>query len=154
MTGVPAMPDNAMLPKRASAAADGPLRPKILDIITLLAPFMRADPDAGRSSACFRLSLRLAPFPRQPLPHRHEVVGREELGREGAPGATLDLDVDDIEQMRGQPQGDDLSDSHHYVPADDLHALGGKALPPAGRGEMTLDAREVLRLNVLEEDRQ
>src|SRR6266852_6306602 len=154
MAGAPAMPDNEMPPKRASAAADGALRPKILDIVTLLRPFPRADPDAGSSCLCFRLSMRLAPFPRQPLPHRHEVVGREELGREGAPGAALDLDVDDIEQMRRQPQGDDLSDPHHYVPADDLHALGGKALPPAGRGEMTLDAREVLRLIVLEEDRQ
>src|SRR5215475_1774219 len=98
--------------------------------------------------------LRLPPFARQPLAHRNKVVGREELGRERAPGAALDLDVHDIDEMRRQPQCDDLPDPHHHVPADDLHALGREALPPAGGGEVALDALQVLRLIVLEKDGQ
>ena len=101
----------------------------------------------------FGFARRLAPLARQPFPHRNEVVGREELGREHAPGAALDLDVHHIEEVRRQPQGDDLPDPHHHVPADDLHPLG-EPLPPAGRGEMSLDGFEVLRLVVLEKDGQ
>src|SRR5712692_6932167 len=71
-----------------------------------------------------------------------------------APGAAFDFHVDDIEQMRRQPQGDDLSDPHHHVPADDLGAFGRKPFPPPGGGEMSLDSLQIFRLVVLEEDRQ
>ncbi len=115
--------------------------------------FTPAVPYLFCSRACLLLA-GLAPFARQPLPHRNEVVGREELGRERAPGAALDLDIDDIDQMWRQPQCDDLPDAHHHVPAHDLDARGRKALPPAGGGEVPLDAFEIFCLVVLEKDRQ
>src|SRR5712692_2087857 len=111
----------------------------------------RNDPDGGCSWLARLPSLALAPLARQPLPHRDEIIGRKELGRKRTPGAAFDLHVDDIVQMRREPQGDDLSDPHHHVPADDLDALRRKPFPPAGRGEMSLDSLQIFRLIVLEE---
>src|SRR6202022_2394259 len=104
------------------------------------------------SSWCARLAAPFAPFACQPLSHRNKVVARKELGREHAPGAAFDLDIDDIEQMRRQPQGDDLPDSHHHVPAHDLHSLRWKTLPPTRRGKVRLNALQVFRLIVPQKD--
>jgi len=78
--------------------------------------------------------------PRQAFAHRNEIVGRDKLGGERAPGAALDLDAQGVDEMRRQRHCDDPPAPHHDIPTHAFHPLGRKPLPPAGRREMTLDA--------------
>src|SRR5580700_10694386 len=82
------------------------------------------------------------------------VVGRIELGVVGAPGRGLDDTVDLTQPRGGQPQGDNLADAHHHIPAHHLDALGRKRLVKPLLLELGVELAERTRLVMLEEDGQ
>src|SRR5262249_27469607 len=90
----------------------------------------------------------------QRLPDRLEVVGRIELGAEGAPGLRLDHPVALSRLLGGQAQRHHLADAHDDMPGDHLDALGREALVEAGLLEPRLNLVEVLRLVMSQEDGQ